>query len=387
MSAALGRPEQARTEAEGEGTPVSAVPGRPQPSSLPLGGTGRGPKGAPVTLAHDSASAWVRGLLDMFAAQGVDGEQLLARAGIPASRLQDRHARFDVDEVSCLWELAVSASGNDALGMDRELAARHMDFDDVAYVMIACADLRSGLLEFRRYLDLLSSATAFGYQETGEGAWLSLNHVGTRRPVPWQRSAYSLLAVLAMCRWLVRRDIRPLAVEVRFESPGASAAAACQKAFGTAIRYGGQDHRMLLAHADLAATVPSQNPALFALHQRVIEERLSSLSSEAVRARVAETVRALLAQGSPRREDVAAQLGMTERALQRKLQQESTSFQHVVDETRREMAATLLADARRPIGNIAHLLGFNDESNFFRACRRWYGAAPGELRGRLQARP
>jgi len=30
MSAALGRPEQARTEAEGDGTPVSAAPGRPK---------------------------------------------------------------------------------------------------------------------------------------------------------------------------------------------------------------------------------------------------------------------------------------------------------------------------------------------------------------------
>jgi AraC-like DNA-binding protein len=32
---------------------------------------------------------------------------------------------------------------------------------------------------------------------------------------------------------------------------------------------------------------------------------------------------------------------------------------------------------------VADLLGFVDQSNFFRACRRWFGAPPGQYRKRI----
>lgn len=333
-------------------------------------------------MGHDTSSTWVHGLLDMFESQGLRGAALLEAAGIPEVRLNDRGARFQPDEVSRLWELAVSASRNEVLGIDRELAARHMDFDDVAFAMVACSDLRNGLRELLRFLDLVSSATAISLAECSDGAWLSLGHVGTTRPVPWQRSAYSLLAVLAMCRWLVRRDVRPLSVEVGFPWGSMTANEACQKAFGAPITYGAPMHRFLLSAEDLASPVPSQNSALLILHERIIEQRLAGLSSKAsLRSRVSEAIGAMLIRGTPTRVKVAVQLSMTERALQRGLKQQQTNYQRVLDDTRRDIARTLLAD-ERPICQVVHMLGFKDESNFFRACKRWYGSTPSKLRSK-----
>jgi AraC-like DNA-binding protein len=91
----------------------------------------------------------------------------------------------------------------------------------------------------------------------------------------------------------------------------------------------------------------------------------------------------LLPQGEPKREAVAQALLLSERTLQRRLQEEGTSYQQLLDDTRRELAEQYLAQPNLPLLEIAYLLGFADPSNFFRAFRRWFDATPGEYRARL----
>ena len=102
-------------------------------------------------------------------------------------------------------------------------------------------------------------------------------------------------------------------------------------------------------------------------------------------ARVRHEIARLLPQGEPRREDVASLLGLTDRTLQRRLQAEDTSYQQLLDETRRELALQYLGEPRRSLAEVADLLGFVDQSNLFRACRRWFGMPPGQYRQQLRA--
>ena len=51
------------------------------------------------------------------------------------------------------------------------------------------------------------------------------------------------------------------------------------------------------------------------------------------------------------------------------------------DET--QLARQYLSDAHRSLGEVADLLGFADQSNLFRACRRWFGMPPGQYRAQL----
>src|SRR5690606_29853705 len=103
-------------------------------------------------MKRTSSATWVKGIADMFASQGLDLPRLFSAAGIDIAQLQQPDARFDAEEISRLWELAVAWSGNPALGMDRELTSRHVNFDLVVYVMLASPTLKAGLKSFARYL-------------------------------------------------------------------------------------------------------------------------------------------------------------------------------------------------------------------------------------------
>jgi AraC-like DNA-binding protein len=73
---------------------------------------------------------------------------------------------------------------------------------------------------------------------------------------------------------------------------------------------------------------------------------------------------------------VASALGMSERSLHRRLRELGQSYQGMVDVFRREEAERLLLDGRVDMAEIAHRLGFGDQSAFSRAFRRWTRMAP-----------
>ena len=71
------------------------------------------------------------------------------------------------------------------------------------------------------------------------------------------------------------------------------------------------------------------------------------------------------------------------RTLQRKLQQEKTSFRRIVDDVRCRVAIDYLTNTTKSPSLIASLLGYSDETAFIRAFKRWTAHTPGEYRGYL----
>ena len=87
----------------------------------------------------------------------------------------------------------------------------------------------------------------------------------------------------------------------------------------------------------------------------------------------------MLPKGPPHRDDVAAQLMMSERTLQRRLAEEGTSFTNLVDDTRRELARQSLNSGDLSLKMLSFQLGFSEPSAFYRACKRWFGMAPSDI--------
>lgn len=332
-------------------------------------------------MERTSSSTWVKGLADMFASQGIDVPRLLDAVGIDARVLEQPHARIGGDKLSELWELAVAWSGNPYLGLDRERVTRFVNFDVVAYPMLSSPTLLAGLRSLSRYMALLSDATTLELVDDQAGCWYVIDHIGAARPVPRQRQEHALLASLILCRWITRRPIQPLAVELRHPAP--QDPAPYQQAFGCPVRFDQPWMRMLIASADMNGPLPSHNALLQPMLTRAMDERLAVLGHSSLSRRVSDEILRRLHQGEPRRQDIADSLAMADRTLQRRLRQEHTSFQQVLDAARRELAASQLADPRYSLGQIADALGFADQSNFFRACRRWFGVSPGRYREQL----
>src|ERR1700741_5527370 len=166
-----------------------------------------------------TAAVWVKGIADLLAAEGLDVASLFAAAGIERSSLEGPGARVATEKISHLWELAVERSRNPALALAQHHVARPASFDVVGYTMISCADLRSAFERLIRYLLILSDALTMTMTEEADGYRIDFVLFGGARPIPRQRIEYIFVTVVSFCRWIVRSEVSPRAIELAYPGP------------------------------------------------------------------------------------------------------------------------------------------------------------------------
>ncbi len=77
---------------------------------------------------------------------------------------------------------------------------------------------------------------------------------------------------------------------------------------------------------------------------------------------------------------VAKRLSYSKRTLQRKLSQEGTSFQKLLQSTREALARHYLRQTNLAAAEISFLLGFEEPNSFYRAFSDWTGQTPEKVR-------
>jgi AraC-like DNA-binding protein len=82
----------------------------------------------------------------------------------------------------------------------------------------------------------------------------------------------------------------------------------------------------------------------------------------------------------PGQEEMAATEHVSVRTLIRRLQEEGTSYQQLLDSVREELACWLLLQTSLSVEAVAERVGYGDTSNFSRTFRRWVGVTPREFR-------
>jgi AraC-like DNA-binding protein len=123
-----------------------------------------------------------------------------------------------------------------------------------------------------------------------------------------------------------------------------------------------------------------------AVLRRVLERQAIDppRGADAAQGGVAAQVRGLLASRIgheiPDLGQVASQLAMSSRTLQRRLGMEGVSYKDLVDLARRGAADALLADSSLAVAEVGYLLGFSEPSAFHRAFKRWHDMTPLDYR-------
>jgi len=95
---------------------------------------------------------------------------------------------------------------------------------------------------------------------------------------------------------------------------------------------------------------------------------------------VARALRVELLLGKPSGDDIADQLTMHRRTLNRRLKAAGTTFQRVLDVVRFEVARQLLTDSDLTLDDVAAALGYSGVTSFMHTFRRWAGTTPDRWR-------
>lgn len=331
-----------------------------------------------------TSSAWVKGVIDVLASEGLDTAAMMAAAGIEPSILRDSDARLPTEKMSRLWRAAAEISGDPNVGLASALVPKPGNFDIVGYAMLSSKDLRVALLSFSRHMRLVSDAVEMTLEDLGENVLVRVDLYGGREALPRQRIEFDLLTLLTFCRWVSGRQILP--ARLYMQPPQPDDVTRMAAAFQCPMFFGHDYNGLLFSRKDVDDPLPSFNPSVAELHDTLLQEQLAAYDGVGLGVRVRRQIARSIPNGEPRRESVAKTLNMSDRTMQRRLRDEGVTFEQLLDATRCDLAQHYLARPNMTIAEAAYLLGFADPGAFNRACKRWFDLPPGQFRERMAAR-
>jgi AraC-like DNA-binding protein len=337
--------------------------------------TSRAPELRPRTVA----ALCTRYLLDAAVAAGLD------RSKLPSFEARDEgpfEGRVTYDSQLALWELLMRTADDPGFPVFVGSRLQPRDHDIVGFAYMTRENLREALTQAMRYGSVWSDGSTWEILPGERDLTLSLEIDGADRLGARCLAECLLAEIVHFGRLLTGVEIRP--IEVRFRHRAPRDTSAIEAFFKAPVRFGAPRNELFLEQSVLATPLLKADADLAAFFALRADDLLERHRADGLARRLRTLLEGELGRALPTVETAAARLAMSPRTLRRRLHDEGTTFQDVLDETRCELAKRHLGDERIALGEVAFLLGFSEPSAFHRAFKRWTGQTPLSYR-RLRA--
>lgn len=325
----------------------------------------------------------LQGLIELVDELGGDADELLDRVHLTPDVIGDHEAFIGYRSVVSLLEIAATATGSGDFG--RRLGNRQglEILGPVGVAARTAPTVGAALQAVEHYFAVYSPALAVGVtvvlgQPLATFEW---RITAARPPAHAQAAELALGVSLRIFRLLAGDDFLPTSVQLRHEPlTGRSEYA---DYFGCPVEFSAPTYGFRFPSAVLVRPLEADS----AVHA-VVRDYLGTIAVPHELTEVdavVRLIRRMLPMGVLDLGLIADQLVQHPRTLQRHLAARGTSFAELVDRVRRDEAERHLRDTDMPLGQLAGVLGFSEQSVLSRACRRWFGMSPSQVRRELRA--
>lgn len=302
---------------------------------------------------------------------------VLQRAGLPAGFFQQEKIFVTTEELFALWAAVAETSGDPAIGLKLGSEPRIERYDPAMIAALHSQSLRDALQRMSRYKQLTCPEKIRVACRNGECAvefiWLLAE------------DAEPALIVDLCLSWILsigRRGIGSALTPLRLELTRKPAhREMLEEHFGCRVKFKATHNALIFRESDLDRPFVTHNAEMLAVLGPQLDAELRAHEArQTVHEQVKISLKRQLAGQRPLIHEIARALGLSSRTLQRRLTENGLTFQHVLEEARRELAAHYLGHSGLELNEIAYLLGYDDPNSFFRAFHEWEGTTPGQWR-------
>ena len=364
----------------GQGNAADVDRGAPEPSSRAQPSERRRSQRGETGLA--SLAQIFRRLLEMH---GLDSSAIGREAGLDLTRLPGPTERIEADKIDAVVRKAAALIPNPAFGLQAARCWHPANLGVLGHAWLASSTLRTGLKRLERYWQVVGQRATTTVEQTRQGLKVTYRRKPGDPLVAAIVADIAMSVMLDMCRMNAGASLRPIGVSLRRREPAGKEAYV--RFYGCAVRFGAEDDAFVLATRDVDRRLLPSNRQLAAVLDRMLTEELARLDKGDVVTQCKAAVLDYLESGEMSEQQMARQLRVSRRTLQRKLAEANTTYLKLVDETRRDLALRYIEDPVRTITDITFTLGFSQQSAFTRAFKRWTGLSPSDYRTRSATAP
>jgi AraC-like DNA-binding protein len=325
-------------------------------------------KKASISNGLSVSGAWTRGVVSAFRGLGLDVDAFCSQIGVGPEVFMDTDGRPPRDAGGRLWRAALAASGDRFLGLSAaevwEARADHM----VVLLLTSAESLGEGLEASLRYQELLSHGRVVTLGAHPEYHALHINKIEHELPITVHEVEFIAVVVMKLLRFAT--DGRFTAREVQFQHPYRGQIQDYTRAFGCSVVFGRQQTTILADDEAWNLPLVHGNRALHGQLRGVASGLHAALETHDFIDTVRDRIQILLPRGQSSIEAVASALHMTPRTLQRRLQDEGTTFRVLMDAVRRSILVDCAERNQTPDESMRRA-GYTNPRSFRRAVKRW----------------
>jgi len=305
-------------------------------------------------------------------------EALFRAAGIDPKLIVDPHAHIARPRSDALMRSLAERIADPAFGLQAARCWHPSNLGTLGYAWLSSSSLHTALNRLVRYWRIVAPDVEVALHATSDGAEFVHTPHDTDAVHDGIRGDIVMAIVFDMCRTNAGPNFTPRRVTFRHAAP--ADVTPYEVFFGCPVMFGQDANRMVVSRADADRPLPTGNAELAAAHDRILIEQLARLDKRNVVARFRASLLGRMTSGEFSEEEIASDLHMSRRSLQRRLAEADASYQSLLDDTRRDMALRYISDPAKSATDITFLLGYSQQSAFTRAFRRWTGTSPSEYR-------
>lgn len=307
-----------------------------------------------------------------FRELGLDADRILASSGLTVAELSDPFAAVPNDAFGQIWAAAFAELPDPTLPTRAGFAVPFSEFGLLDHLVDSASTVGEGLLILNQFFKLVASNLELRFSH-GAHDWV---WVVNTPPEPFGFISEQWTLAIIFQRYKSRLPIFSVE-EVHLSQAASEMEGQFEALWGVPVRLGRPHCGMRLSNKVWGAANVNADPGLQRTLITVAEQIEIKRFEEAplvyaIRTRLSEG----LEQGTVSVEEVAATLGVSKRTLQRQLSAQNVTFQELLDGYRQEQAMLLLQNGERDMGSVAYALGYNEQSSFNRAFRRWTRQSP-----------
>lgn len=331
--------------------------------------------GAKFTVSGGSVLA----LLGYAKSRGISGDGVLEAVGLTFDALVGPEARVSQAANDLIYETLAKRSRDPDFGLH---FGEHLDlegFHVLGHLAAHSATLGEAFERIAAHSRLLHDSGRVVIERDADATTVHPGCHGLLHTWPRHIAEFAATSVMSIGRRITGRPF--VAERVTFRHPAPERVAEHVRIFGVLPEFGHFETAVVLSNALMELPVLGRAAGLVTYLDAYARDVIARMPhNDDLVTQVHRAVAVEIARRSPEIEEIASQLGMTARTLQRRLAEHGTTFQAVSDAVRRSFAERYLGDASLSLQEVAFLVGFADPSNFHRAFRRWTGATPAEYR-------
>jgi AraC-like DNA-binding protein len=321
-----------------------------------------------------------KGWAQRFAAEKINVPVLLRRAGLPAGLFEQEKIYITTAELFALWRGVAEMCADPVFGLKLGIELRFERSHPVAIAGVCSRSFGDALQRLARYKQL-TCPEEIRVQRKGPEASVEICFIEAKETQPDIMVDLGLSWILNVGQQGSDGAIVPLRLELTRPVKDRDL---LERHFGCRVRFKADRDALVFRSSDLDRPFVTHNEELVTMLGTQLETELRERNTGAnVGEQVKEMLLRSLAGKRPTLQDVARELGLSARSLQRRLTGAGKSYQQIVEETRRELAHHYLKQRAVELNEAAFLLGFEDANSFFRAFQTWEGTSPGEWRTRV----